>query len=188
MSEQLQRLRAYLTLPTLLLGLALILAGGGVYFYQQRDQAREEKAGLEDDLAAARSGVDSVEQQNFSLTEELKQLEALPPPQVFPSRNEVLGLGTAVATYVSERGIRLSTFDTSQRIVDLEGAQYPAVTYTMVADGPAVLLSGILSLVGAVPTSVVDDLEFRRDPESEDHWFASLDISIFYQADPGGEQ
>ena len=162
------------------MGLVLVAALGGLYLFLQVGSLQEEEAELEGQLADTRDAIESLTEEEANLEEELTQVESESEPQTFVPRGDAESVGTALATYVAENDLRLSTFDATESLVPLGGSNEPAITYTLVAEGAADLLVGMLNLIDVVPTALVESLELVRDVESGGRWEMSLGLVVFY--------
>ena len=169
------------------MGLVLIVAVGGWYLLGQVEGPQEDEASLDKRLSGTLDSIESLAEDEAGLQQQFRELESAPEPETFPTRAEALDLSATMGTYVSERGLQISAFYTAQRTGEPDASGLPAIAYTLIIQGPADLLIGMMLLVDAVPAAVVQSLEFTRASEATDQWVMSLDMDVFYQEEGGQE-
>jgi hypothetical protein len=160
--------------PDLILIILVIAAGFGIYYLgQEIGGTPEEEKELERQIVRRKTTLDDLAAEVAELETRVTDLEALPFPQPYLSREEATNLGPAISAYVSDNGLKLLNFNTSRQEIPInEDELRPVISYLIIAQGDAPALVGLLKLVDAVDTAVVQSLEFTRDlplqpPEGE---------------------
>ena len=177
------QLKVLLRWETILLGL---LAVAGVAWYQMEQwtqDAKGEDARVEQRLTVARDDLTFWEANydSVSLEEEIEQLRVALASQDIPSHEEALSFRTAVFAYSAEQGLPLSTFERVESFITPDGEdERPVIHYSIVAQGSEESLVGVLGLLEAHPTAVVQELKFARPTESPADWQMTLELDLFY--------
>ena len=177
------QLKTLLRLETILLGLFVV---GAVAWYQleQRTQdAKEEVDRVEQHLNVAKDDLIFWEANydSDSLKGEIGQLQLALASQDIPSHQEALSFGTAVFAYSAEQGLPLSTFERTESSITPDGEdERQLIHYSIVARGSEESLVGVLGLLAAHPTAVVQTLKFARLTESLQDWQMTLELDVFY--------
>lgn len=168
--------------PDLILVLMVIAAGFGIYFLgQQIGGLPEEEKDLERQIQRRDMILDDLAQEVAELETQVADLEAQPVPQPFPSRAEATNLGPVLSAYVSDNDLKLLNFNTSRQQFPIsEEEQRPVISYLVVVQGEATALVGLLKLVDAVDTAVVQNLEFSREPELQIDWILNLSMIVHH--------
>ena len=156
--------------------------------HRQASDAGNESIGPERLLAAARADLADLDRKIPAKVSELEaaKLEAPEPSQStpeskpFPAREEALDVSNALATYAGDQGLRLNSFSSSLASATVGGREYPAISYSMEAQGTANDLVGILQVVAIFPTAQVQSLEFSRDPDSDALWDMNLTVVVAF--------
>jgi hypothetical protein len=151
--------------PDLILIILVIAAGFGIYYLgQEIGGTPEEEKDLERQIVRRKTTLDDLAGEVAELETRVTDLEALPFPQPYLSLEEATNLGPAISAYVSDNGLKLLNFNTSRQQIPInEEQQRPVISYLIIAQGDAPALVGLLKLVDAVDTAVVQSLEFTRD-------------------------
>jgi hypothetical protein len=178
----LERYKQYLLRPDLILVLMVAAAGFGIYFLgQQIGGLPEEEDDLERQIQRRATNLDDLAQRAADLESQVTELEAQEIPQPFLSLAEATNLGPALSAYVSDNDLKLLNFNTSRQYFPIsEEEQRPVVSYLIVAQGDATALVGLLDLVDAVDTAVVQTLEFSREPELQVDWILNLSMIVHH--------
>lgn len=177
----LQQLRGLLRPETALVGLILVLALVWFRLSPEVEEAQNKK--LAQQLATAQRDLGGLKDSSNkdSLMKELEQLKTAPEPpgpQNFPSLREGLDLSTDMISYAAQRKLDLSTFDVARKSVTVGKVEYPALSYSIAAQGTTDALVGALKLAEGFPTAMVQKLEFKRASESQ--WEMKLNLAVFY--------
>lgn len=176
-----RNLKDLVKIETALVALGLVLAIVWFSLFQGAGDAKGTLQKTEERLAAVRKELQSFRttsgKDTEALQKELEQLANTPAPGGLPSRQEALILGTRLASFLAERNLTLSAFDSSQSIITLGKDKFPAISYTLSARGSVDDLMGLVRLANEFPTAVVQGLEFTKD---KDAWTMSLNVAVFY--------
>lgn len=161
----LRQLKGLLRAETVLLVLILIV---GVYWlaqYQKGLGAQEQQLKLERDLRVVRQNLESlnVGPTKAALLEQLQSLQSAPEPSALPPLQEGLDVSSAIVAYAPEQQLTLTTFDVTRRVASKGKAEYPAISYSIVARGTTDGLLGALGLAEAPHSATLQKLEFARD-------------------------
>ena len=156
--------------------------GFGVYFLgQQIGGLPEEEKDLENQIRRRDITLEDMAQEVADLETQVTELEAQEFPQPFPIQAEATNLGLALSAYVADNGLKLLNFNTSRRVIPIsEEEQRPVVSYLVIAQGDAASLMGLLELVDAVDTAVVQALEFSWEPELQIDWILNLCMIVHH--------
>ena len=183
--------------PDLILIILVIAAGFGIYYLgQEIGGTPEEEKDLERQIVRRKTTLDDLAVEVAELETRVTDLEALPFPQPFLSLEEATNLGPAISAYVSDNGLTLLNFNTSRQQIPInEEEQRPVISYLIIAQGDAPALVGLLKLVDAVDTAVVQSLEFTRalpiqspdgeapapvDPNLPIDWILNMSMVVHY--------
>ena len=178
----LERYKKYLLRPDQILLLMVAAVGFGVYFLgQQIAGLPQEGKDLENQTLRRDITLEDLAQEVADLETQVTELEAQEFPQPFPSQAEATNLGPALSAYVVDNGLKLLNFNTSRRVIPIsEEEQRPVVSYLVIAQGDAASLMGLLELVDAVDTAVVQALEFSWEPELQFDWILNLCMIVHH--------
>jgi len=178
----LERHKKSLLRPDQILVLLVAAAGFGVYCLgQQIGGLPEEEKDLGNQIRRRDVTLEDLAQEVADLETQVTELEAQEFPQPFPSQAEVTNLGPALSVYVVDNGLKLLNFNTSRRVIPIsEEEQRPVVSYLVIAQGYAASLMGLLELVDAVDTAVVEALEFSWEPELQFDWILNLCMIVHH--------
>ena len=193
MNRYLTRYREYLRWETAQVALVLLAAVGVFALSRQKSGAADEDLELAKRLIKTEAAMGRLAEQSAQLRSDITALQSVPAQASLPSRVEALGLSGVIATYVGERDILVSSFDSAQTFAQLGESEYPAINYSLVAKGKPGELIGLLDLIDNIPTGLVQDLRFERAFEEEedsegvvirritDDWFMSFSLMVVYE-------
>jgi len=178
----LQRLRPLLRIEVGILVVVLVIA---LIWYNQNQQvgdARDEESLMVQKINAANDDLAVFEQTNAraALEEELAQLQSEQKPVVLPTRRDALRLNDELLAYADDQQLGLPAYHRKEMTVTSAEQEFPAVRYSIVAQGSAAPLVGMLELLRDFPSAKVQLLQFVRPPEGQDIWEMSLELDVFY--------
>lgn len=176
------RLRPLLRIEAGILAAILVAAVAWFSFNQQVDKSRQQASALDEKLRAAREDLSFLtdDAQRPTLEAKLRGLQSAPGITALPAREAVSAFGDMVIGYVNEQGLRLPIFGKSETTATVGETQYPAIRYSMSAQGEADAIVGLLELLRGFPTAAVRTLDFVRIVGEPESWEMSLDLDLLY--------
>jgi len=174
----------WLTLPSLLLGLALLMAAGLGYLAWGAWQAYQEGQNLAARAQRAAQAVQETRAQEAQRREDLQRLESAPPPVSLPGEEEARALPGQVADLAQRYALRVQELRVSWGTL---GGQEEAPTSLPVArirlqvEGTEEGLLALLRWADGMPTAVVEALEFQR-PLGGGEWRLLMSVRVAYRA------
>lgn len=190
-----ERVRGLPRVEAALLAVALVAAVAVFWFSGEAGDVRQEDLKLQAQLVTLQD-----DRADFTVLIPAKEAEleaarleapdpaqSTPTSQPFPPREEALDLSGALAKYAGDQGLRLNSFSSTLASATFGGREYPAISYSMEAQGTASALVGILRVVGLFPTAQVQSLEFSREPDSDVLWDMDLTVVVAFAGEVSEE-
>jgi len=160
----------------------LLATLGSFWLFRQLSDTRDRHGKTEQQLLAVQRQLTALRtaDEKTSLQEQIVQLRASIESMALPPRQQVAGLGAALAADAAARGLRLTSFEGADTNKSVSKLSYPAIQYVLKVEGAADSLVGLLAPLDDFPAVFMENLVVKEASQAPGQWVMEMDASVIY--------